>query len=167
MPKIKLEIYKMTKKSILHFKRFALILTISSLFVACDSEEPTPTFTPPDSSFGLVYTKIFQPTCAVSGCHDGTTSPILTGETAYDAIFNVNAINGQANAAGLQLIRPDDADSSFLYQKLIYENSNFKFGAKMPLGGLVVSDDAIQFVKEWVEAGAPETGHVADRTLIE
>lgn len=157
----------MKEKLILHFKQFALFLAISSVFVACDSEEPTPSFTPPDSSFGLVYSKIFQPTCAVSGCHDGTTFPILTGETAYDAIFNVNAKNGQANAAGLQLIRSNDADSSFLYQKLIYDTSNFKFGAKMPLGGLVVSDDAIQFVKEWIEAGAPETGHVANRTLIE
>ncbi|MGB0862772.1 MAG: hypothetical protein ACPG19_03950 [Saprospiraceae bacterium] len=157
----------MTRKSILYLKHFTLLFVFSSIFTACDSEEPTPTYTPPDSSFGLVYTKIFQQSCALSNCHDGTTSPNLTGETTYNAIVNADVKNVQAIAAGLQLIRPNDVDSSFLYQKLIYDTSNFKFGSKMPVGGLVVSDDAILFVKEWIEAGAPLTGHVADRTLIE
>ena len=139
------------------------------LVVACGDDEPVePPYTPPDSSSGLIYTHIFTPSCGVSGCHDGTaTSPTLTGATTYQSIFSATPTNGQAQAAGLQLIQPHSADSSFLYQKMVFSTSPFQFGAPMPQGGLTVSADKIEFLRQWIEAGAPELGHVADRNLIE
>lgn len=75
--------------------------------------------------------------------------------------------NQEAMNAGLHLVKPFDADSSFLYQKMIYDSTEFKFGSPMPQAGLTVSADKIKFLRQWIEAGAPELGHVAERNLIE
>jgi hypothetical protein len=141
-------------------------------FAACGKEEE---FTPPDSSYGLIYTQIFAPSCALSGCHleaDRKKDPVgqrpyLEGKDAYSQLFMGTPENGQAAAAGLKLIRPNDPGTSFLYQKIIYDSSAFQFGAKMPSGGLSLTADEILFVRQWITAGAPHDGHVADRSLIE
>ncbi|MEL6537570.1 MAG: hypothetical protein AAFQ98_19265 [Bacteroidota bacterium] len=75
--------------------------------------------------------------------------------------------NGEALDAGLHLIKPGDPDSSFLYQKVTFDSSDFKFGSPMPAGGLTISANQIEFLRQWIVAGAPETGHVADRTLLQ
>jgi hypothetical protein len=135
-------------------------------FNACDTE--TPDYTPPDSSFGLIYTNIFQTSCGLSGCHDGSASyPTLNGENTFQNIVNGDVQNLQADNAGLKLIIPNDSDNSFLYQKINFNNSSHQYGSPMPPGGLVVTSDAIEFVRLWIEAGAPLEGHVADRSLIE
>ena len=69
--------------------------------------------------------------------------------------------------AGLHLVMPFNADSSFLYQKMIFDSSAFQFGSPMPQGGLTITADQIEFVRQWIEAGAPELTHVADRSLVE
>jgi hypothetical protein len=50
---------------------------------------------------------------------------------------------------------------------LIFDNSNFKFGNSMPLGADVLTAKQIEFVRQWIAAGAPETGDVADKTLLD
>jgi len=140
------------------------------MFNACDDETQNPTYTPPDSSFGLIYTKVFASSCALSGCHSETAtyvSPALKGENTYQNIVNAAVQNLQAENAGLKLIVPNEEDNSFLYQKLIYDSSPHQYGSPMPSGGLSVSSDAIEFIRLWIAAGAPLEGHVADRTLIE
>lgn len=138
------------------------------IFSACDKTNPQPTYTPPDSSFGLIYSNIFATSCALSACHvSGEESPMLTGENVYQNIVGAVPSNGEAMQMGLQLIKPFNIDSSFMYQKLVYDSSAFQFGASMPQGGISLSNDKIAFLKNWIEAGAPQFGHVADRTLIE
>lgn len=151
-------------------KLFALF-GILIFLIACSKDEimDTPAdYTPPDSSFGLIYTNIFQSSCALSGCHvTGSRSPILDGAATYSNIVNAPVANNEAANAGLSLVLPNVPDSSFLYQKLIFADSDFKFGAPMPLGGITLTDNEIEFVRQWIAAGAPEMGHVADRTLLE
>lgn len=152
-------------KSILYL---GLCISVLLFLFSCESDTPKPGFEPPDSSFGLIYTNIFSTSCALSGCHDGSSrSPSLTGEGTYDALIGQKPENQMALQAGLQLIKPSDPDSSFLYQKLVFDVTEFKFGSPMPQGGISLSSEKIEFVKLWIEAGAPETGHVADRSLIE
>lgn len=147
---------------------FGLIFILLLFLFSCESEPVDPDFEPPDSSYGLIYSNIFSTSCALSGCHDGSArSPGLTGADTYRSIFGQTPENQMAIQADLQLIKPFDPDSSFLYQKLIFDSTEFKFGSPMPQGGISLSSDKIEFVKLWIEAGAPETGHVADRSLIE
>jgi len=149
------------------FRLFIIGLLLCLAFFSCESDPPRPDYTPPDSSFGLVYSKIFTTSCSVSGCHDGSEqSPSLKGADTYKALISQSPENQEALQAGLELIMPSVPDSSFLYQKLIFDTSNFKFGSPMPQGGLSLTANQIEFVREWIDAGAPETGHVADSTLL-
>ena len=137
------------------------------LLAGCKKEVAA--YTPPDGSYGLIYTKVFATTCASSGCHNGAQaapSPILKGEGAYDALLGVTPHNAQAATADLKLIVPNDPDKSFLYQKIIFDSSAYRFGAAMPAGGLTLGHDPIAFLRQWIVAGAPHDGHVADQNLI-
>jgi hypothetical protein len=141
---------------------------LASLVVGCKKEPIA--YVPPDGSYGLIYTKILATTCALSGCHtsdDGATYPSLEGAAAYAAIVNGAAHNSQAHNQGLTLVKPSDPAKSFLYQKMIFDSSAYAFGSAMPAGGLTLTRDPIAFVRAWIVAGAPESGHVADRNLIE
>lgn len=142
----------------------ALILTISS----CKKDPVLPPYSPPDSSFGLIYTHILSTSCGVAGCHDGTSvHPRLSGENTYKSMVTDHVHHQDALTAGLHLVKPFDPDSSFLYQKMIFDSSEFQFGSPMPQGGLTVSANKIEFLRQWIAEGAPELGHVADRSLIE
>jgi hypothetical protein len=144
------------------------------IFLASCGEKADP-YLVPDSSYGLIYTKIFSTSCALSGCHSEAqkrkdpagTEPYLEGEVAYTSLINATPDNGQAAAAGLKLVVPTDPDNSFLYQKIIFDSSSHKFGAAMPGGGLTLTADQILFVRQWIVSGAPHDGHVADRSLID
>lgn len=136
--------------------------------IACKKDPEPPTFTPPDSSYGLIYSKVLAPSCGVSGCHDGASvHPRLLGETTYEAMITEHVHDHDAEHAGLHLVEPFDADNSFFYQKIIYDSSAYQFGSPMPQGGLTVSAGQITFIRQWIESGAPKEGHVADRKLIE
>lgn len=139
-----------------------------SFLIGCTVEPPQPEFTPPEGSFGLIYTEILSTSCNVTGCHDGfSTHPPLKGQNTYPNLVTDHVHNGEALALGLHLVKPGDPDSSFLYQKVIYDSSDYKFGSPMPAGGLSITGNQIEFLRQWIVAGAPETGHVADRTLLE
>ena len=148
--------------------KYPLFCLLLCCFLSCVQDPPPPEFTPPDSSYGLIYTHILSVSCGVTGCHDGaSTHPRLSGENTYHSMITEHVHNQEAMNAGLHLIKPSDPDSSFLYQKMIYDSSEFKFGAPMPQGGLTVPANKIEFLRQWIAAGAPESGHVADRSLIE
>ncbi|MEY3442690.1 MAG: hypothetical protein RLZZ519_971 [Bacteroidota bacterium] len=129
----------------------------------------------PDSSFGLVYDQIFAPSCALSGCHltpvkkrdPAGEPPYLSGEETFNSLINVTPTALQAASAGLKLVIPGNPDSSYLYQKVIYDSSAFAFGAKMPSGGLTLTANQVEFMRQWIAAGAPLNGHVADRNLLQ
>ncbi|MEL6252800.1 MAG: hypothetical protein AAFR87_12370 [Bacteroidota bacterium] len=148
-------------------KQLGIYFLLISLF-ACESETPGSDYMPPDGSFGLVYSKIFTPSCALSGCHNGEArEPSLTGEDTYNNIFGKTPVNQNAANAMLEYIMASSPDSSFLYQKIAYDSSQFQFGSAMPLGGISLTADQVTFVRQWIVAGAPESGHVADRSLVE
>ena len=157
-------------KNALFFIAFAAVFVTSCKKTTAE----TPAYVPPDSSYGLIYSKIFKPSCALSGCHstaDHATSGHLhgvelEGSTVYEGLINTTPVNAKAIAAGLKVIVPSDSTKSWLYQKLIYSRSANKWGAPMPSGGLTLTDKQILFVRKWIEAGAPKDGHVADKTLL-
>lgn len=147
-----------------------LVLGIISLLVmgSCTKDPEPPSFTPPDSSYGLIYTKVLTPSCGVSGCHDGASiHPRLSGENTYESMITDHLHDHDAEKAGLHLVMPYKPDSSFFYQKMIFDSTKFKFGSPMPQGGLTVTANQIKFIRQWIEAGAPKEGHVVDKSLIE
>jgi hypothetical protein len=154
-------------------KRFAFIVFLlpTIIIISCKKDAtPTPTIT---GSFDLLQQKILTPSCAVVGCHNSTADRtysqhklVLTGADVHTQLYNGNVANAQAIAANLRQIAPNDTAKSFFFQKLIFNQSRHKYGSAMPLGADLLTTKQIEFVRQWILAGAPKTGEVADKTLL-
>ncbi len=122
------------------------------------------------SSFELLQSKIITPNCATPGCHasekDGL---VLTKEIAYDRMINANPKNANAIKDGLKIVKPYNANLSLFFHKL-EDNSDghhaSDYGKRMPIGGKYLTVGQIEFVRRWIAAGAPKTGDIVDKTLL-
>ncbi len=152
------------------------IVAASLLFNACKKAavvvEPT-SHSNTSGSFELLEKKVLSTSCATSGCHASTSDVsfkqhnlVLKGSNLYTSLINGTVSNPKALAAGLKQIVPKDLDKSFFYQKLIFAKSVHQYGNSMPLGADALTDKQVQFIKDWILAGAPEKGHVADEELL-
>jgi hypothetical protein len=155
------------KKTICFFA-FATVLVF-----ACKKETVAPTPTTTDS-FGLIQQKILDTKCASAGCHASTSDNgykqhglVLKGADVYERIFNGTVKNADAVKANLKQIVANDLDKSFLYQKCNYAKSPYKYGSSMPLGDNDLTANQLKFIEQWIKAGAPKTGDVADKTLLQ
>ena len=152
-------------------KKTTVVVFTTLLFaIACKKEEAAkPSYTPPAGSYNLIYEKIFKTSCALASCHakEGDFGHHGLGdENTYKHLLNEDSHNPQAKAAGLRSVKPGDPAKSFLYAKISWEGSAYQFGQKMPTGGLKLTANQIEFVRQWIAAGAPESGHVADQALL-
>lgn len=113
-------------------------------------------------TFERIEAQVFEPSCALSGCHDdqsGAGGMNLQSGGAFTEIVGVTPTNGAAAGAGQLRVTPSDADASYLYRK-ITADLEAGWGAPMPLTGPNVSSDLAGILLLWIEAGAPETGWV-------
>ena len=151
----------------------ALLLNLASCKkTSTDSSVPSVV-----GSFDLIQQKILTPSCATSGCHlsdkDATFIQhglILASGVAYDNLVGVDPKNTNAKSDGLKRVKAFASLESLLYLKLnisAIHHSGEQYGNPMPLGGTTLSDGQIEFVRRWIEAGAPKTGSVADATLLD
>ena len=123
--------------------------------------EPPP---PPDPNWDSIY-EFFSGNNCVTGCHDSTAESLDVyqeslldlhdKDTAYMELLGA----AEGNACGgddTRLIDPDDADASLLLQKLEMDEPTCG-GGSMPLGRALLPDDFVAPIREWIEAGAPES----------
>ncbi len=146
---------------------------------ACQPKEGTDTpVSTEKSSFTLMQERILTPTCATVGCHAATTDPsfaqhglVLSAEMAYQNLVNVTPKNSAALADGLLRVKPYSSVLSVLYNKFFADpaahHGGKQYGNPMPLGKDPLSVGQIEFVRRWIEAGAPRTGNVVDATLLD
>lgn len=130
------------------------------------------------ATFDLIQDKILTTDCAVSGCHASESDPafiehglVLTKGKAYANLINQTPKNISAKDDGMKRVVPGSSVKSLLYQKLLYDYSHANhsgktYGSVMPLGNDLLSNGKINFVLQWIEAGAPETGKVAEVALL-
>lgn len=156
--------------------RNALLASFAALFSCCDEGvNESQRELENGSSFALLQSTVLTPSCAVSGCHsspsDATYSQhelVLEASVSYKNLIGVTPKNINARTDKLLRVLPFKADSSLLFHKLHFEESHHRndYGNPMPLGGRPVSDGQIEFVRRWIEAGAPFSGSVADAKLL-
>ena len=149
----------------------ALLLNLASCSKNA-TEMPTPTDL---GTFDLIQQKILTPSCATSGCHLSTTDGsypqhglVLAEGVAYQNLVGVDPKNSDAKADGLKRVKAFAALESLLYHKLsnaATHHTGKQYGNPMPLGGQL-PDGQVEFVRRWIEAGAPKTGSVADASLL-
>ncbi len=159
-------------------------LLIGSIFVGC-SDGPGPVQTAkPDahSTWGIIQTKIFAGQCV--SCHTAGASfgrqsgLVLTPDVAYEQLVGAAPTNAAARADGLMRVSAIGQGMPGLLKSYLWEKINapdqehfygdhLYYGEIMPFGGEPLTNGELAFIRAWIEAGAPEIGHVADPALLE
>lgn len=118
--------------------------TIVLLALACSGDSVTGPTTISDTTFSSIQQEIFTPTCAITGCHNGSERPNLSSGVAYNNIVNVKSTQSS------DYVEPGDPDNSYLYRKLTGVNIS---GALMPRGSSL-SAAVADSIRIWIENGA-------------
>ncbi len=131
-------------------------------------------------SWTIINEDILTPKC--SNCHyqgsffAETSNLILTEDVAYNQLINRSPDNNSANENGLVLLSNETGLlgllRSFLWEKINIKNENHfysehpQYGEIMPLGGPFLTNGELDFIEDWIWAGAPENGIVADPLIL-
>jgi hypothetical protein len=99
-----------------------------------------------------IQSAIFTPSCATSGCHNGSIAPNLSAGVAFDNIVNIASGN-----FGLDYIEPGNPDDSYLVRKV---DTGTISGGRMPQGASSLSQTNIDLLRDWVTDGAVEDDSV-------
>ncbi len=158
----------------LRYKVFFLLLGLAMGIVlhACSEDElinpfDDPGLQPPEetvtvetldpNSFAYLHKYVFKPTCANSGCHDGTFEPdYRTMYSAYNTLVYQPTISNNNSNTFTYRVLPGNADLSILHERLV----NFLGSGIMPLsvdpGSDWISRKAsyIQSITNWINNGA-------------
>ena len=160
-------------------------LLIGSVFVGCSADGPGPVQTVghgADSTWDIIQTEIFAGQCV--SCHTAETSfgrqsgLILTPDLAYEQLVGATPTNAAAAADGLLRVSALEQGMPGLLKSYLWEKINAPdqqhfygdhpfYGELMPFGGKPLTNGELAFIRAWIEAGAPETGHVADPDLLQ
>ncbi len=108
-------------------------------------------------------------------CHgDNSFSFNITdsAETLYDSLLNAKPINPYAAGNNYALISPGYPDRSFLLRKVANCISadlatHPDEGALMPENAAPLALEDIELIRQWILYGAPDTGVVMDKALIQ
>jgi len=153
-----------------------LAIALVVLLVACGPEAPwnpyydLPPVIPteglavpalPEDNFAWLHQQVFAPTCANSGCHDGTFEPdFRTVGSSWNTLVNHPVIANDAAMSFNRRVVPGSVSSSFLYERLTVEIPNTS--GMMPLEIDEESDfeerreEYLDAIATWIEAGAPD-----------
>jgi Copper type II ascorbate-dependent monooxygenase, C-terminal domain len=152
---------------------WALLLAgCAGIFISSCQNDSAPSG---ESSFGLMQSRVLNTSCAIGGCHASASDDsflqhglVLTAAVAHHNLVDVAPQNEEAKSDGLLRVKPGDAEKSLLYHKLLAAgHHNHGYGSPMPLGLPLLSEGQVEFVRQWIEAGAPEKGQVADPALLD
>jgi hypothetical protein len=115
----------------------------------------------PEGSFAWLHAKVFKPTCANSGCHDGTFEPeFRTIASSYNSLVNQPVIANNPANSFVHRVVPGNVSSSWLHERMttFVENTS----GIMPLTTEPTSDwDAnkemyISKIVQWINDGAKD-----------
>jgi hypothetical protein len=97
-----------------------------------------------------IQANVFTPTCAVPGCHDGTTMQAglrLDAGNSFASLVNTPS----SQVPNIPRVKPLDADGSYLIQKL----DGTAAGSRMPpTGPPFLSQATIDVIRQWINDGA-------------
>ena len=152
------------------------------LFISCE-EDPAKSndesLSMGRDTWKIIQEDIFATNCVE--CHTVGTSfanqsnLLLTAEVAYDQLINHPVNNQSAKDNDLERLGTEGLSSlykSFLWEKINapdkehFYSEHPHYGSLMPLGMPYLTNGQLEFIRQWIVAGAPETGIVADSSLL-
>ena len=102
--------------------------------------------------FSELQSQVFSMSCALAGCHAGSSPQAGLDLSAGQSYANL--VNVPSTEVGTLLrVKAGDAANSYLIRKL--EGGPDIVGARMPFGGPPLSQDVINRIRAWIDAGAP------------
>lgn len=133
----------------LHMPRLTTILLLLAVLPVLGSCEHSGPFEADTEGATLenIQQTIFNPSCAVSGCHIGGSAPLgldLSEGAARDNLVGV----ASEGLPSFKRVDPGNPDDSYLVMKL--EGDSRIAGQQMPLGRPALSSDQIALVREWI-----------------
>ncbi len=161
-----------------------LYFLISGLFLlySCNPE-PSSTDPPPpptdESTWATIQNSIFKQNCV--SCHQpgnafATQSGlVLTADEAYNQLINIPPKNQAAKNDGLVRVGTTGLPSlvnSYLWEKINAANFEHfysdhpEYGELMPLNLPPLTNGEIEYIRQWIIEGAPETGDVVSRNIL-
>jgi len=113
------------------------------------------------TSIQRLHRHLFAPTCANSGCHDGTFEPdFRTVESSFASLVNVKPIKNDQAAFNAHVL-PGNADASIIIYRMTVDlggNSGIMPLALEPGSNYpAVKDKLLNNLKQWVNKGAPDS----------
>lgn len=115
----------------------------------------------PVGNFAWLHANIFRPTCANSGCHDGSFEPhFSTVSSSYNTLVNHPVISNNAAFSFENRVVPGNVSQSLLYERMVNEIPNSS--GIMPLVVDPGSDwnsrktEYLAAIAAWINAGAPD-----------
>lgn len=130
----------------LRFFSTVLLLAVAHMLTSCEHASP---FEPEGDGATLenVQETVFSTSCAVSGCHLGSSAPHgldLSPGSAGDNLVGVDSDQLPA----FKRVQPGNPDDSYLMMKI--EGDSRIVGGRMPLGRSPLSGEQISLVREWI-----------------
>lgn len=115
----------------------------------------------PVGNFAWLHSRIFKPTCANSGCHDGTFEPEFnTIASSYNTLVNHSVIANDASNTYTYRVVPGNSDLSLLMARLttfIPNTSGIMPLTTEPDSDWPANSDAyINSIQSWINSGAPD-----------
>jgi hypothetical protein len=160
-------------------KQILIVFTSAIIILAaepgCKKKKDVTVADDPNATFIKIQKEILNVSCATAGCHASTGDAsfaqhglVLADGVAYNNLINKTPKNTAAAAAGLALVKPGESMKSLFYHKLVCDGAHHSsgFGQTMPLGGPYLSAGQVEFVKQWIDKGAPKNEKVADEALL-
>ena len=115
----------------------------------------------PVGNFAWLHAKVFKPTCANSGCHDGTFEPNFTTiSSSYNSLVNHPVISNDEAFSFQYRVVPGSVGASLLNERMTVDIPNSS--GVMPLevdedsDWETLGDSYIQQIAQWIAAGAPD-----------
>ena len=153
---------------------FSLIVLFGVMWAGCEKEAPNPykdfqpnnqdtvaLYKPDPKSFAGLHAYIFKPTCANSGCHDGTFEPdFRTISSTYNTLVYHPIIKNDPQNSFTYRVKPGSSAESVLYKRLTAD-----IDGQSGIMPLVVDpgsdwnskkDEYIANIKAWVDGGAKD-----------
>ena len=113
------------------------------------------------NSFKGIYARILKPTCANSGCHDGTFEPdFRTLEGSFNTLLFRPPIKNDSSGTFAARVVPGNPDLSMLWYRMTVD-----LGGNSGIMPLVVDPGSdwparkgeyLQNIRNWIAAGAPD-----------
>lgn len=121
--------------------------------------DQTPLASLPSTNFAYLQNKIFAPTCANSGCHDGAFEPdFRTIASSYNTLVYHPVITNDPLNSFVYRVNPGSVGTSLVYERLINALPNTT-GIMPPIATqdwTTHKDAYINAIRDWISNGAKD-----------